>query len=291
MSGGEPNPHLCSAGEAHQVGAFDSGCVHYRGDVQDAVVQGRQFDLAVGQARSPMVEHQYAKVRSQAFEHASETGTVPESLDVSADLRNEDQWRPLAVVVIGHPNVVGRDRVVELRSAHAARIRAASRRRSKAWPTVQLYIPGMTNNFLPAEFDPPTSFDGPGFHLEPLAPVHNERDHEAWMSSVEHIKSTPGKWTSWPTPMTLEQNMGDMEMHYGEFVNREAFTYSVLDGDDVIGCLYIYPDENSEADAYVSSWVRESRAEMDVVVWRAVSEWLESAWPFGSFRYAARNAS
>ena len=131
----------------------------------------------------------------------------------------------------------------------------------------------MTDLFIPGNFDPPTAFLGPGFHLEPLGPEHNDRDHEAWTSSMDHIHSTPGEWGQWPRPMTLEENMADMEMH---------------DRADVIGCLYIYPDENGASDAHVSSWVRKSRAEMDVVVWRSVSAWLESDWPFESFRYAAR---
>src|SRR5690606_32052636 len=75
----------------------------------------------------------------------------------------------------------------------------------------------MTTTFVPTDFDVPSSFQGPGFHLEPLGPVHNERDHEAWMSSIDHIRSTPGMdWKKWPTPMTREQNLADMEMHAGE---------------------------------------------------------------------------
>ena len=65
-----------------------------------------------------------------------------------------------------------------------------------------------------------------------------------------------------------------------------GFTYSILDGDDVIGCLYIYPSRS--ADASVSSWVRASRAEMDVVTWRAISTWLETDWPFTTVEYGAR---
>lgn len=142
--------------------------------------------------------------------------------------------------------------------------------------------------FVPESFRPPTTFAGPGFRLEPLGPEHNERDHDAWASSMDHIHATPGEWTDWPRPMTLEENMADLEMHAREFVERTSFTYSVLDGDDVIGCLYIYPDPTGRIDAHVSSWVRESRAEMDAVVWRSVTGWLEAAWPFDSFRYAAR---
>lgn len=145
-------------------------------------------------------------------------------------------------------------------------------------------------HFVPDSFTPPISYDGPGFRLEPLAPHHNERDYEAWTSSMQHIKQTPGEWGRWPYQMTLEDNLADMEMHWGEFQRREAFTYSVLDGDGVIGCLYIYPDKDGPTDAYVSSWVTESRAEMDVVVWRTVSDWLDETWPFSSYRYAERNS-
>jgi hypothetical protein len=145
--------------------------------------------------------------------------------------------------------------------------------------------------FVPADFDVPTTFAGPGFRLEPLAPVHNERDHEAWMSSIDHIHGSPGfeEW-KWPEPMTLEQNLADMEMHYGEFERREAFTYSILDGDDVVGCIYIYPDKG-DSDATVRSWVRASRSELDSIVRRSMREWLLMVWPFESIQYAEATGS
>ena len=95
--------------------------------------------------------------------------------------------------------------------------------------------------------DPPAALVTKWFRLEMLAPPHNERDHEAWMSSIEHIHATPGfappDWgdDSWPTSMTLGENLADLEKHSAEFLACEAFAYSVLDGDDVIGCVYIDP--------------------------------------------------
>ena len=56
----------------------------------------------------------------------------------------------------------------------------------------------------------------------------------------------------------------------------------------MIGCVYVYPLPDSEHDARVLSWVRASRAELDVPLWRAVSDWLASDWPFGSVDYAQR---
>lgn len=146
----------------------------------------------------------------------------------------------------------------------------------------------MGDGFVPDDFEPPLALDGPGFRLEPLGPEHNERDYEAWTTSMDHIHATPGDWGEWPHPMPLSQNLTDLEKHAREFEERSAFTYSVLEGDEVIGCLYIYPDEKGGTDAHVSSWVRESRAGMDTVVWQTVSEWLEREWPFREFRYAHR---
>ena len=146
----------------------------------------------------------------------------------------------------------------------------------------------MSEPFIPTDFEVPLTFVGPGFHLEPLDPVHNERDYQAWMSSIEHIKATPGMdWRRWPRPMTLQENMADMEMHAKEFTDREGFTYSILDGDMVIGCVYIYPAEDNH-DADVRSWVTEGRPEMDPVVWETLSGWLATEWPFRRFSYADR---
>jgi hypothetical protein len=119
-------------------------------------------------------------------------------------------------------------------------------------------VKDMSEPFVPTDFEVPLTFDGPGFHLEPLHPVHNERDYQAWMSSIEHIKATPGmEGRMWPRPMTLHENMADMEMHAKEFTDREGFTYSILDGDIVIGCVYIQPAKDDH-DAAVRSWVTES---------------------------------
>lgn len=145
------------------------------------------------------------------------------------------------------------------------------------------------SSFVPADFIVPTTFQGPGFYLEPLAAKHNERDHEAWSSSTEHIHKTPGmEGRDWPHDMSLAENLKDMEMHWREFQERTAFTYSILENDNVIGCVYIYPDKERDADAHVRSWVRKSRAEMDRVVWQSISEWLLTEWPFAKLRYAER---
>ena len=94
-------------------------------------------------------------------------------------------------------------------------------------------------------------------------------------------------WRSWPEPMSLEENLADMEMHAKEFVERKGFTYSILDEDMVIGCVYIEPAEDEHV-AHVRSWVTESRAEMDQVVWESLRQWLTAEWPFDDFIYESR---
>ena len=148
--------------------------------------------------------------------------------------------------------------------------------------------------FVPPDFEVPLEFRTPEFVLEPLGPVHNEQDYAAWTSSMEHIAATPGfRDGSWPREMTSDENRADLQRHADDFRQRTGFTYTVLDAAsrDVIGCVYIYPVVSENYDARVLSWVRESRANLDAPLWRAVTEWLASDWPFGSVEYAPRLSS
>jgi len=143
--------------------------------------------------------------------------------------------------------------------------------------------------FIPDTFDVPRRLETDAFVLVPLGPEHNESDHQAWMSSIAHIWATPGfPYGEWPTEMTLEANLRDLEEHAADFENREGFTFTVLENEvDVIGCVYIYPADGDLA-AHVRSWVCASHAHLDQTLQIAVSEWLRSAWPFVSLTYAAR---
>ena len=147
------------------------------------------------------------------------------------------------------------------------------------------------DEFLPRDFDVPRRLETPQFVLEPLGPGHNDQDYDAWTSSEEHIHATPG-WedSSWPREMTPDENRADLQRHADDFRNGTGFTYTVLDpaSRDVIGCVYIYPLPDGDYDAHALSWVRASHAQLDIALWRAVSEGLASDWPFGSVKYAPR---
>jgi hypothetical protein len=141
--------------------------------------------------------------------------------------------------------------------------------------------------FVPPDFSPPQALDHPSFRLRPLGPEHNERDHAAWMGSIDHIHATPGYPDGgWPQPMSLEDNLADLERHHADFGDRAGFTFTVLEPDgpvetaDVIGCVYIYPDRETDAAVEVQSWVRADRADLDTLLASTVRTWLEEAWPW-----------
>jgi hypothetical protein len=90
--------------------------------------------------------------------------------------------------------------------------------------------------------------------------------------------------------MTPDENRAGLRRHADDFRKRTGFTYTVLDpvNRDVIGCVYIYPARDGDYDARALSWVRKSHEHLDAPIWRAVTEWLGSDWPFSAVEYAQR---
>ena len=77
-----------------------------------------------------------------------------------------------------------------------------------------------------------------------------------------------------------------MRRHRDDFRNGVGFTYTVLeahgpaDRAEVIGCVYIYPDDDPGTDVHVQSWVRADLADLDALLATTVRRWLEEAWPW-----------
>ena len=147
----------------------------------------------------------------------------------------------------------------------------------------------MTQPFVPDDFVVPQGLVGPGFRLEPLGPQHNESDHRAWTSSIDHVRTTPGfPDGGWPPVggLSLDENLRDLQRHADDFERRAGFTYTVLDAAGrVIGCVYIYPSRSDTGVAEVQSWVSASSAELDQVLHDTVADWLAADWPFTEVRY------
>ena len=108
----------------------------------------------------------------------------------------------------------------------------------------------------------------------------------AWRSSIPATSQSLGG----SRRRSSCSSRADLQRHADDFSNRAGFTYTVLDpaSRDVIGCVYIYPLPNSDHEARALSWVRASHAQLDTPLWRAVSEWLASDWPFANVDYAPR---
>ncbi|XKH52582.1 N-acetyltransferase [Citricoccus nitrophenolicus] len=125
----------------------------------------------------------------------------------------------------------------------------------------------------------PTSLVTAHFRLEPLGPQHNEADLDAWMSSVEQVRATPGYLDgNWPPPegYSLEWNLKDLERHAVGFPARTGFTFTVLDPEDgdVIGCVYLYPPEAEGCDVTKQFWVRASQVHLDGPLADALVDWI-----------------
>ena len=155
---------------------------------------------------------------------------------------------------------------------------------------------------MPDSFAVPLELVAEDFRPEPVGPRRRSGDCEAWTSSIDHVRATPGfQDTSgtapgfgagvWPDPgMTLEDNLADLRRHAEDFAQRRGFTYTVLarDSGQIIGCVYIYPLASAVGAADVSSWVRADQADLDGALHDAVSAWLNEAWPFTTVSYAPR---
>jgi hypothetical protein len=127
------------------------------------------------------------------------------------------------------------------------------------------------------------------FRLELLGPQHNESDHAAWTSSIEHIQATPGFDAGWPPAggMSLAENLADLKRHADHSARRLDFAYSVIETatGDVIGCVYFKPSRTAAGEVVALSWVRADRASLDGPVTDAVGAWLRDVWPFPVVHY------
>jgi hypothetical protein len=148
----------------------------------------------------------------------------------------------------------------------------------------------MAQSLVPGDFVVPQGFLR-AFAWSRSGPKPNEADRTAWMSSIDHIRATPGFPDSRWTPLgglSLAENLRDLQRNAEDVQRRVNFTCTVLDdGDRVIGCVYIYPSPSDSRVPQVQSWVSANRAELDLLVHDAVANWLATEWPFTDFRYRA----
>lgn len=141
------------------------------------------------------------------------------------------------------------------------------------------------------------------FFIRRLSETDVELDYEAVMESREFLR----KWeqSTWPADdFTLADNLKDLQRHEREHLNRESFTFTVMNPTETecLGCIYIFPQtarwlakatktsvgdtgidtEWEDYEAVILFWIRQSRlAEgMDRRLLDILRPWFEQEWTF-----------
>jgi hypothetical protein len=151
--------------------------------------------------------------------------------------------------------------------------------------------------FLPIEFEIPEKLETNRMRIRMLKVTDVIKDYDAVMSSKEHLlkSKTFGPNQKWPTGLTIEQNLIDLGWHQKEFQIRSSFAYTVMSLDEkkCNGCIYIEPSSNSNYEAMVYLWVRQSEVEsgLDQHLFETVRTWISEKWPFQKVAYPGRTIS
>lgn len=149
------------------------------------------------------------------------------------------------------------------------------------------------------EFIVPSGLQTADFLIRPLRATDVELDYAAVMESKEILR----KWeqSGWPEDdFTLADNLEDLERHEREHINRESFTFTVMNSDETecLGCIYIFPltarwlskaeatslgdTALTEYEAVILFWIRQSRLaeEMDRQLLDVLRPWFAQEWTF-----------
>jgi len=148
--------------------------------------------------------------------------------------------------------------------------------------------------FVPKEYEVPQQLETDRLRLRMLKVSDVVKDYDAVMSSIKHIQETQpfGPNRKWPKGLTLEQNLIDLGWHQKEFQMKSSFAYTVMNHDEskCLGCIYIEPSSNSNYEAVVLLWVRQSEVELglDEHLFETVKNWIIEKWPFKKVAYPGR---
>jgi hypothetical protein len=148
-------------------------------------------------------------------------------------------------------------------------------------------------SLVPEQFAVPVLAEAAGFKLVPLGPPLVKVDFDAYMSSVEHLQKTFTRSTGWPHQGISDADaMRDMENEQGRFASRKSFAYAVLtrDGRRERGSVYVQPSSVAGYDAVVKMWVTKAEydAGFDAELYRWVTAWIQTDWPFKRVAYPGR---
>ena len=148
------------------------------------------------------------------------------------------------------------------------------------------------NKLVADDFKVPKVLETDKFRLRMLSMDDAEKDYEAVMESMDHLKGVFGTKSKWPSKdLTIEQDKKDLGWHQKEFEIRSSFTYAVLTLDEsrLLGCVYIYPSRKKSFEVDVFYWVRKSELKLDKELGKVVRTWIKEKWPFKKVAYPGRD--
>ena len=136
---------------------------------------------------------------------------------------------------------------------------------------------------VPDSFQPPRSYAAKNYRLVPLGPDVAQMDFNAYMGSIDHIRSSLGG--NWPRPdLTMADQAKDMEGEKAQWDGRKSFPFAVLtsDGTKELGCFYIRPSDKEGYDAVATIWVTKDQFDkgFETQLLTDMKAWLNTAWPF-----------
>jgi hypothetical protein len=109
---------------------------------------------------------------------------------------------------------------------------------------------------LPDRLRPPDVWGGPGWSARPLRLSDAEADYEAVMASADRLKGCLDPDDPWPEGLTLYENRVDLGWHEREFTSGRSYTWTVVQGDRVVGAAYLCPSDRAGFQAMAFWWVR-----------------------------------
>jgi hypothetical protein len=146
---------------------------------------------------------------------------------------------------------------------------------------------------IPKNFDVPTVLETDRIRLRMLTVDDVVKDFDAVVSSTDHLQATFSNGSSWPTGLTLEQNLIDLGWHQKEFQRKTSFAFTVvsLDEERVLGCVYISPFDVGGYGARVTMWTRADMLDtgLDQHLFKSVKTWIAEEWPFDRVAYPGRD--
>ncbi len=150
----------------------------------------------------------------------------------------------------------------------------------------------MSTPFVPENFQVPEKLETDQFRLRTLTVNDVVKDYDAVMTSIDHLQGVFGKRSTWPSELTLEQDLIDLGWHQKEFQRRTSFAYTVMNlhESQCLGCVYLFPSQNEEVDAEIYLWVRQSEFDkgLDPILFDTVRNWITNVWPFKNVLYPGR---